>query len=95
MEKRFDIKRTEEVTKLIDKYETYQKDFIPSEQEQMVFAVLPYLSEWEKVVLYALTEFKSVRAFARFFGVTQYTAYTTITDIKDKMKELLKREGKK
>lgn len=95
MEKRFDIRRTEEVTKLIDKYETYQRDFLPSEQEEAVFSVLPYLSEWETVVLYALTEYKSVRAFAKFFGITNYAAYTTINDIKDKMKYLIKKEGKK
>lgn len=91
MEKRFEIKRTDEINKLIQKYETYQQDFIPSEQEQQVFAVLPYLSEWEKVVLYALTEYKTVRAFAKFFGVTQYAAHTTINDIKDRMKYLLKK----
>ena len=95
MEKRFDIKRTDEINKLIQKYETYQQDFIPSEQEQMVFSVLPYLSEWEKVVLYALTEYKTVRAFAKFFSITEYAAYNTITEIKDKMKYLIKKEGKR
>lgn len=92
MEKRFEIQRNEEVLKLINKYESYQENFIPSEREQELFEVLPYLSEWEKVVLYGLTEYKSVRAFARFFKVTEYAAYNTIQEIKDEVKQLLKKK---
>ena len=95
MEKRFEIRRTEEVTKLIEKYETYQRDFVPSEREEEIFSVLPRLSEWEKVVLYALTEYRSVRKFAKFFGINNYEAHTTIKEIKDKMKYLIRKEGEK
>lgn len=91
MKKRFEIKRTPEIMALCAKYEDYAQDYIPGAEEESIFRVLPYLSEWEKVVLYALTECKSYRKFAKFFGIGDFVARETITDIRARMKELLKR----
>ena len=72
MQKIFEIKRTEAVNDLIKKYERYQKDYVVSDEESTMIANLQHLSEWEKVVCYALTEFRSIRKVAEFFGITHY-----------------------
>ena len=92
IEKRFEIRRTPEIVALCRKYESYKEDYILSDDVAVVFDVLPKLSEWEKVVLYAMTEYKTVRKFASFFGISTFKAHTTITDIKDKMKHLIRKE---
>lgn len=91
MKKRFDIKRTPEIVALCAKYEGYTQDYIPGAEEESIFRVMPFLSEWEKVVLYALTEYKSYRKFAKFFGIGDSVARATISDIRARMKDLLKR----
>lgn len=91
MKRRFEIKRTPEIVALCAKYEDYAKDYIPGAEEESILRVLPYLSEWERVVLYALTEYKSYRKFARFFGIGDFVARETIGEIRVRMKELLKR----
>lgn len=90
MKRRFEIKRTPEIVALCAKYEDYAKDYIPGAEEG-ILRVLPYLSEWERVVLYALTEHKSYRKFAKFFGIGDFVARETISDIRARMKDLLKR----
>ena len=60
-------------------------------EEEGILRVLPYLSEWERVVLYGLTECKSYRKFAKFFGIGDFVARETISDIRARMKDLLKR----
>ena len=91
MKRRFEIKRTSEIVALCAKYEDYAKDYIPGAEEEGILRVLPYLSEWERVVLYGLTECKSYRKFAKFFGIGDFVARETISDIRARMKDLLKR----
>ena len=90
MKKRFDILRTPEIVALCNKYEDYQKDYIPGEEEESIYKVFDKLTEWERVVLYALTEYKSAMKFAKFFGVTEWQAKETIREIRGRMKDLLK-----
>ena len=93
MQKIFEIKRTEAVNDLIKKYERYQKDYVVSDEESTMIANLQHLSEWDKVVCYALTEFRSIRKVAEFFGITHYKSRTAIGIVKTKLAMLQKRRS--
>lgn len=90
--KRFEITRTPEIEALIDKYTQYEESYVLGETEAQIMAVMPYLSEWERVVLFVYTECKSVRKFENFFGISHWMAQRTIEDIKDKVKDLVKKQ---
>lgn len=91
MDKIFEIPRTQAVTDLIRKYERYQKDYVVSDNEAAMIANLKHLSEWEKVVCYALTEYRSIRKVAEFFGITTYKSRTAIGIVKTKLAMLQRR----
>lgn len=76
---------------LVDKYSDYGDNYILDEQEAVIMAVIPSLSEWERVVLFAYSEYKSVRKFAKYFGITEWTARIAINGIKSRVKELYKK----
>lgn len=90
MKKIFEIKRTEAVNDLIKKYEHYHKDYMISDEESEMIANVQFLSEWEKVICYALAEFRSIRKVAEFFGITHYQSRTAIGIIKAKLAMLQK-----
>lgn len=92
MTQRFEIPKTPEISALIRKYDRYTEDYALGEQEACLFAVLPSLSEWERVVLFAYSEHRSVRKFARFFGVTNWAAQQTIGELKEKVKRLYRKQ---
>jgi hypothetical protein len=94
MKRRFEIKRTPEIEALRAKYEDYAKDYIPGEEEVCIYRAFDYLTEWERVVLYALTEYKTAQKFADFFGVSMWTAKETIREIRDRVKMVLKKCNK-
>lgn len=88
---RFEIQRTPEISALMKKYDGYGENYILGEQEQQTFAVLPSLSEWERVVLFAYSENKSVRKFAKFFGISEWTARKSIEEVRARVKRLYKK----
>lgn len=88
---RFDIQRTDEITALMEKYKNYGNDYILGEQEAQIFAVMPSLSEWERVVLFAYSEKKSIRKFAKFFGISEWTARKSIDEVKARVRHLHKK----
>ena len=90
IERRFEIRRDEKIITLIKKYDEYTQNYIPSDEEANLPGVVAKLNEWEKVVWYALTECRSIRKFASYFGISERAAHLTILDIKERVKSLLK-----
>ena len=94
IQQRFEIRKSPEISALVAKYNDYAENYVVGEEEAQMLTVLPSLSEWERVVLFALSEHKTVRKFAKFFDISEWTARHTITDIKDKVKDLYKKKSK-
>lgn len=88
---RFEIQRTPEISALMQKYDHYGENYIMGAQEQEAFAVLPSLSEWERVVLFAYSENKSIRKFAKYFGISEWTARKSIDEVRARVKHLYKK----
>ncbi len=89
IEKRFEIKRDDKIKALFDKYENYCEGYLPADDEPMA-AIATRLNEWERCVFYALAEYKTITAFAAFFGTTKHHSWQTIIAIKEKVKAIKK-----
>jgi hypothetical protein len=63
---------------------------VVGEEEATLLSLIPKITEWEKVILYGLIEYRTKRNFAKAFGITEYRAKETIRDIRYEMKKLYK-----
>lgn len=87
---RFMIERNApQVVALLEKYQDITDKYVMSEQEQMVFAIVAKLSEFEKIVWYAYSENHSIHKLASFFGIRDRVARSTIDDLKQRIKDVM------
>lgn len=79
--KMIEIPKTKEMVALVDKYLNYVDTHFGTNEDIERSKLLKGLSPWWQAVVVAYWENPSILKFAKFFGVTSYTARIVIKEI--------------
>lgn len=91
--KRFSIEKNEEVLELIDKYSFCKERYALTDEEEQAFHIVSKLSEYERVLWYAISEYKSSRRIAKLFNTNNNYTSKSISELKNKVRELMSKDN--
>jgi len=86
--KRFVIEKTPEVIALVKRYSGCAKPYATTRDEDKAFAIVDKLSEYERILYFAVCEYGSCRRVAAFFGTNMNYASKSMKEVKTYVQQL-------
>jgi len=93
IQKLFVIEKTPEVLALVKRYSGCTKPYSTTRDEDHAFAIVDKLSEYERVLYFAVCEYGSCRRVAAFFGTNMNYASRSMKEIKTYVQQLAKTQN--